>query len=134
MRVSREGINEIKLRNDLAEVVVEHGVKLKLRGTTYVGLCPFHKEKTPSFTVKRELGCFHCFGCGVGGDVISFLVQYHQVSFTEALRRLAERAGLQIEALTNVHWPDGFTGRRPINHGLPPIDPERFLAARGKRR
>jgi DNA primase len=134
MRVSREGIREIKQRNDIAEVVSEHGVKLKLRGTVYYGLCPFHKDTRPSFTLKREIGYFHCFGCGTGGDVITFLVQYHQVTFTEALRRLAVRAGLQLEAFMVVRWPDGFTGRQPRNHGLPAPDPALLRLGRGVRR
>ena len=99
MRVSREGIDEIKRRNDLAEVVTEHGIELKRRGRTLFGLCPFHQEKTGSFAVSREAGLFHCFGCGAGGDVIGFVVRFHQVSFPAALRRLADRAGLELEKL-----------------------------------
>jgi len=98
MRVSREGIDEIKRRNDLAEVVTEHGIELKRRGKTLFGLCPFHQEKTGSFAVSREAGLFHCFGCGAGGDVIGFVCRFHQISFREALDRLAERAGMPLEA------------------------------------
>jgi DNA primase len=83
----------------LAEVVTEHGIELKKRGRTLFGLCPFHQEKTASFGVSREAGLFHCFGCGAGGDVIGFVVRFHQVSFPEALKRLADRAGLEIERL-----------------------------------
>ena len=99
MRVSRAGIDEIKRRNDLAEVVTEHGIELRRRGRTLFGLCPFHQEKTASFGVSREAGLFHCFGCGVGGDVIGFVVRLHHVSFREALDRLAERAGMSLESL-----------------------------------
>ncbi len=99
MRVSREGIEELKRRNDLAEVAIEHGIELRRRGRTLFGLCPFHQEKTASFGVSREAGLFHCFGCGVGGDVIGFLVRFHQVSFREALQRLAARAGIPLETL-----------------------------------
>jgi DNA primase len=99
MRVSREGIDEIKRRNDLAEVVTEHGIELKRRGRTLFGLCPFHQEKTGSFGVNREVGLFHCFGCGVGGDVIGFVVRFHQISFREALERLASRAGVELAPL-----------------------------------
>jgi DNA primase len=94
MRVSREGIDEIKRRNDLAEVVTEHGIELKRRGKTLFGICPFHPEKTASFGVSREAGLFHCFGCGVGGDVIGFVVRFHRISFRDALDRLAARAGM----------------------------------------
>jgi DNA primase catalytic core len=106
MRVSREGIDEIKRRNDLAEVVTEHGIELKRRGKTLFGLCPFHEEKTASFAVSREAGLFHCFGCGVGGDVIGFVVRFHQVSFPEALKRLADRAGLTHILQDGVRHPE----------------------------
>jgi DNA primase len=99
MRVSRAGIQEIKRRNDLAEVAIEHGIELKKRGRTLFGLCPFHQEKTASFAISREAGLFHCFGCGVSGDVIGFVVKLQQVSFPEALRRLAVRAGVELRPL-----------------------------------
>jgi DNA primase len=99
MRGSRDGIDTIKRRNDLGEVVIEHGIELKRRGKTYFGLCPFHEEKTASFGVNREAGLFHCFGCGVGGDVIGFVVRFHQISFREALERLAMRAGIALDEL-----------------------------------
>jgi DNA primase len=99
MRVSREGIDEIKRRNDLCEVVIEHGIELKRKGRNYYGLCPFHEEKTPSFTVNRDLGLFHCFGCRASGDVIGFLVRLHGVTFREALDRLAFRANVNLETL-----------------------------------
>jgi DNA primase len=99
MRVSREGIDEIKRRNDLAEVVTEHGIELKKRGRTLFGLCPFHEEKTASFGVSREAGLFHCFGCGAGGDVIGFICRVHKVTFIEALELLAERAGIPLKDL-----------------------------------
>ena len=99
MRISRDGIDEIKRRNDLAEVVTEHGIALKRRGKTLFGICPFHQEKTASFGVSREAGLFHCFGCGASGDVISFICRIHMVTFTEALELLAERAGIPLKDL-----------------------------------
>jgi DNA primase len=93
MHVSREGIDEIKRRNDLAEVVTEHGITLRRRGRTLFGLCPFHEEKTPSFGVSRESGLFHCFGCGVGGDVIGFVCRSRKITFGEALEWLSNRTG-----------------------------------------
>jgi DNA primase len=99
MRISRTGIEEIKRRNDLAEVVAEHGIELKRRGRSYFGLCPFHEEKTGSFSVSREAGLFHCFGCGAGGDVIGFVARFHRLTFPEAVGRLAVRAGLELEEL-----------------------------------
>jgi DNA primase len=106
MRVSREGIDEIKRESDLCEVVTEHGIELRRRGRTHFGLCPFHEEKTASFAVSREAGLFHCFGCGAGGDVIGFLVRFHRISFREALERLAARAGIGLDRLV-------ASGRRP---------------------
>jgi DNA primase catalytic core len=97
MRITRDGIDEIKRRNDLCEVVMEHGITLKRRGRSYFGLCPFHEEETGSFAVSRESGLFHCFGCGAGGDVIGFIVRFHGVTFREALRRLAVRCGIDLE-------------------------------------
>jgi DNA primase len=99
MRVSRAGIDEIKRRNDLSEVVSEHGIELKRRGRTLFGICPFHQEKTASFGVSREAGLFHCFGCGVGGDVIGFVCRFHGITFREAVERLASRAGLDLAPL-----------------------------------
>ncbi|NWG75733.1 MAG: hypothetical protein HXY24_14220 [Rubrivivax sp.] len=108
MRVSRQGIDEIKRRNDLCEVVIEHGIELRKRGRSYFGLCPFHQEKTGSFAVRRESGLFHCFGCGASGDVIGFLVRFHQISFREALQRLASRVGIELETwrVTSDQWPE----------------------------
>jgi DNA primase len=96
MPVTRAEVDAIKRQNDLADVVREQGIVLKRRGRTYFGLCPFHAEQTGSFAVSREAGLFHCFGCGAGGDVIRFIERTQQVSFPEAVRRLARRAGLSI--------------------------------------
>jgi len=96
MPISRATLDALKQQNDLAEVVREQGITLKRRGRTYFGLCPFHAEQTASFAVSRAAGLFHCFGCGVGGDVIRFVERTQHVSFPEAVRRLARRAGLAI--------------------------------------
>jgi DNA primase len=100
MRVSRDGIDTIKRRNDLAEVVVEHGIELRRRGRTLFGLCPFHEERTASFGVSNDAGLFHCFGCGAGGDVIGFVARFHRIGFPEALGRLAIRAGIDLTAFS----------------------------------
>ena len=91
-----EAVAEVKARLDIVAVVGEY-VSLKRQGRNYVGLCPFHQEKTPSFTVSPERQMFYCFGCGAGGDVFSFIMRLEQVGFGEALRRLAERAGVRLE-------------------------------------
>ena len=102
MPISRATLDALKQQNDLVTVVREAGIALRRRGRTYFGLCPFHTEHTPSFGVSREAGLFHCFGCGAGGDVIRFVERVHQVSFREAVRRLARRASIRLEAGRSV--------------------------------
>ncbi|MDO4301750.1 MAG: DNA primase [Clostridia bacterium] len=86
----REVIDDIRSGNDIVDVVGQY-VKLKRSGSSYVGLCPFHNEKTPSFHVHSDGQYYHCFGCGVGGDVIGFMMQYGNYSYLDALRFLADR-------------------------------------------
>ena len=95
MYYSKEVIEEVRARNDIVDLVSEH-LALKRRGKTYVGLCPFHSEKTPSFSVSPDRQTYHCFGCGKGGNVIGFVMDYENLSFPEALRSLAARAGMQL--------------------------------------
>lgn len=87
-------VDDLKARADIVQVV-QDAVPLKQTGATYKGLCPFHTEKTPSFNVNRDKGFFHCFGCGVGGDVVKFVQLREQLPFPEAVRLLARRFGLQ---------------------------------------
>ncbi|MGB0715635.1 MAG: CHC2 zinc finger domain-containing protein, partial [Phycisphaerae bacterium] len=86
----------IRDRVDFAQVVSE-SVKLVRKGSRLVGLCPFHSEKTPSFTVSPDQGFFKCFGCGAGGDVFSFVQQKERVSFMEAMQLLADKAGIELK-------------------------------------
>lgn len=88
-------INEIKYRNDI-ETAVSQYVNLKRRGKNLVGLCPFHSEKTPSFTVYPENGSFYCFGCGVGGDVFTFTGLIENLDYIESVKLLAERSGISL--------------------------------------
>jgi len=97
--VTKEGIETIKAGNSLADIVTERGITLKRKGQTLVASCPFHEEKTPSFTVTPTKGLFHCFGCGVAGDVIGFVTRHDGVSFTDAMEGLARRAGLDMSKL-----------------------------------
>jgi len=90
-----EVIEEIRERADIIEVISDY-VALKKAGRNYKGLCPFHQEKTPSFMVNQEKQLFHCFGCGVGGNIFTFLMKYEQSSFVEAARALAQRYGIRI--------------------------------------
>lgn len=95
MAIPEEIINEIKYRNDIESVMAPY-ISLKRRGKNLVGLCPFHNEKTPSFTVYPENGSFYCFGCGVGGDVFSFVRQIENLDYIDAVKLLAERSGITI--------------------------------------
>ena len=88
-------IDDLHLHADIVSVVGDV-VSLRKTGATWKGLCPFHGEKTPSFHVNREKGFFHCFGCGVGGDVIKFVELHEKMGFTEAVRMLAGRFGLAV--------------------------------------
>lgn len=88
-------LQDLKMRSDITDIVSSY-VSLKRRGRNMVGLCPFHGEKTPSFNVYTENGSFYCFGCGVGGDVISFVMKIENLDYTEAVKFLAQRAGLEV--------------------------------------
>ncbi len=90
-----EIIEEVRARNNIVDVISEH-VRLQKKGSTYFGLCPFHNEKTPSFGVTPSKQMFYCFGCGAGGNVISFLMQYENATFSEAVKMLADRAGIKL--------------------------------------
>lgn len=88
-------LQELKLRNDITELVSSY-ITLKRRGRNMVGLCPFHGEKTPSFNIYTENGSFYCFGCGVGGDVITFVMKMENLDYVDAVKFLAQRAGMDM--------------------------------------
>ena len=88
-------IDDLRLQANILTVVQEY-VPLKRAGTSYKGNCPFHNEKTPSFVVHPDKGFFHCFGCGVGGDVFKFLELHEKIGFQDAVRMLAQKAGVAI--------------------------------------
>jgi len=94
--ITQDKIIEIRNRASIVEIISDH-VTLKKAGRNYMGLCPFHTEKTPSFTVNEEKGIFHCFGCQTGGSVFQFLMQLDQLTFPEAVERVAKRYGISIE-------------------------------------
>lgn len=95
MSLPEDFVQELKYRNDITEVVSSY-VNLKRRGRNMVGLCPFHSEKTPSFNIYSENGSFYCFGCGAGGDVITFVMKIENLDYMEAVRFLAQRAGMTM--------------------------------------
>jgi DNA primase len=95
MRIADDKIDEVRNANDIVEVISGY-VQLKKRGKNYLGLCPFHAEKTPSFTVSAEKQMYHCFGCSKGGNIFTFLMEMDKISFVEAVRSLASKAGINI--------------------------------------
>lgn len=95
MYYSDELIEEIRTRNDIVDVISGY-VRLQKKGSSYFGLCPFHNEKSPSFSVSREKQMYYCFGCGAGGNVFTFLMEYENYSFVEAVKYLADRAGIAL--------------------------------------
>ena len=92
-------LDEIRSRVSLASVIGKR-VRLTRKGHEYLGLCPFHNEKTPSFSVNEQKGFYHCFGCGAHGDVIAFEMQFQNLTFPEAVERLAQEAGLELPQQT----------------------------------
>ena len=90
-----ELVEEVRMKNDIVDVISSY-VKLQKKGSSYFGLCPFHNEKSPSFSVSRDKQMYYCFGCGVGGNVITFIMEYENYSFLEALKYLADRAGVDL--------------------------------------
>ena len=95
MYYSEEIVEEVRARNDIVEVVSGY-VRLQKKGSRYWGLCPFHNEKSASFSVNGDIQVFHCFGCGAGGNVYTFVMNYENYSFPEAVKMLAERAGVAL--------------------------------------
>ncbi|WP_311486330.1 DNA primase [uncultured Anaerococcus sp.] len=93
--ISDDMINQIKENSDIVDIISEY-VDLKKAGSSFKGLCPFHNEKTPSFTVDRKKQLFHCFGCGAGGDVVSFIMQKEGLSYPDSLKYLAQKAGINL--------------------------------------
>ena len=108
-RIPDETIDEIRNRIDIVGLIGRY-VDLKKAGRNFKGRCPFHDEKTPSFNVNPERQVFHCFGCQVGGDAISFLMRHESLMFPEAARTLAQEAGIEI--------PEEQSGERGISERL----------------
>lgn len=96
MRISEQKIDEIRNAADAVDIISGY-VQLRKRGKNFIGLCPFHQEKTPSFTVSGEKQIFHCFGCGAGGNVFKFLMDFKNISFVEAVEEIADHLGIKIQ-------------------------------------
>src|SRR5947209_17589979 len=96
-RLPADLLQKIKDAVNLIEVVGEH-VVLRKSGSNYTGLCPFHSERTPSFSVSEQKQVYHCYGCKAGGDVVSFVMQMHGMGFADAVQELADRAKIPVPA------------------------------------
>ena len=117
MAIAKESINEVRER---ADIVAEIGarVELKKAGGNYVGLCPFHGEKSPSFSVSAPKQFFHCFGCGKSGDVIQFLMEHDGMTFHEAVKDLGERLGVKVQEDQDEHSIRKAQEQRKLTHSL----------------
>src|SRR5271155_3594366 len=104
IRYDDNKIEEVRERANIVEVIGAH-VRLRRSGRNYSGLCPFHNEKTPSFSVNAERGFFHCFGCGAGGTVFDFVMKVEALTFPEALQSLARRCGVSLPERTEGGGP-----------------------------
>ena len=122
--IPEERIEEIRATSDIFEVISGY-ITLNRSGKNYKGLCPFHHEKTPSFIVSSEKQMFHCFGCGQGGNVFSFLMKYENLSFPEAVLSVAKRYGIQIK-LTRDDKSEKFVGKKEILYGVNSLANEFF--------
>ncbi|MBO5913775.1 MAG: DNA primase [Clostridia bacterium] len=111
MAYTREFLEELKLRNNIEEVI-GRVVTLKRAGSNLVGNCPFHSERTPSFTVFPATSSYYCFGCGAGGDVVTFVMQSENLDYREAIEFLAKRAGIKVEEIHENKKPDEPTVKR----------------------
>lgn len=100
MRYSDEILDEVRSSNDIVDIISQY-ISLKRSGRNYFGLCPFHNEKSPSFSVSPDKQIFHCFGCGVGGNVISFISKIEGIGFKEAIEVLAEKANIKLPTIVN---------------------------------
>ena len=90
-----EVIEEVRSSNNIVDIIGGY-VRLQKKGSSYFGLCPFHNEKSPSFSVSPNKQMYYCFGCGAGGNVFTFLMQYENFTFTEAMQELADRVGVEL--------------------------------------
>ncbi len=132
-KISDEFIEELRMKNDVLSVISPY-VELKKRGRTYVGLCPFHNEKTPSFTVYPDTQSFYCFGCGAGGEIVNFTRRIENIDFVEAVKLLADKCGM---AMPEDGFDDSLIQKRrriyDMNREAARFYHEYLLSPKGKR-
>jgi len=107
-RIPQETIDRIHDTADILDVVSRY-VDLKKRGRNFFGLCPFHNEKTPSFSVAPDKGIYHCFGCGNGGNAVNFIMEFEKISFVEAIQELGDQFGVPVEFTGSDDSKEFFT-------------------------
>ena len=101
MAINDEFLSELKMRTDITDLVSSYvSLDSRRQGRTHKGLCPFHNEKTPSFMVYEDTQSFYCFGCGAGGDAITFTMKIENLDYVEAVKFLADRAGLSLPVVS----------------------------------
>ena len=118
MIIPENKIEEIRSAINIVDIISEH-VQLRKRGKNYVGLCPFHQEKTPSFTVSSEKQIYHCFGCHAGGNVFKFLMEFENISFIEAVQDIAVKLGINLEVQESKPGVESaFAGEQEILYDI----------------
>ena len=136
MHVTKEGIDRLKAANPLEVILADRGVELRKKGRVLVARCPFHEEKTASFTVTPSKGLYHCFGCGARGDVFGFITKRDKVGFPRAMDILARRAGLDLKQLMKERSLNGeshVNGKNGHGHGVPQIETAAMDSATARR-
>lgn len=128
MNYSNELIERIKDSNNIVDVIGEY-VTLKRKGTTHFGLCPFHREKTPSFAVSETKQVYHCFGCHNGGTVIQFIQNIENISFAEALEMLAERARIELPKVDDSYRDIRLEKRKEIAYKINKLASKYFMSS-----
>ena len=122
MHVTKAGIDRIRAANPLEVILADRGIELRKKGRVLVARCPFHEEKTASFTVTASKGLYHCFGCGARGDVFGFITKRDKVGFPKAMEILARRAGLDLKELMNEKPTPKVNGLNGHGHEVPQIE------------
>ena len=131
-RISQETIDRINDSADIVEVVSK-SVELKKRGRNYFGLCPFHDEKTPSFSVAPDKGIYHCFGCGKGGSALNFIIENEKLSFVEAVQQLGQQLGIPVELSGSEESSGFFDNMYKIHDSAATLYHKTLFTERGQR-